>query len=1220
MTPMQLEQWARDDVRVDIIVDPDLYRHNIGVLQGEDAVALVTEHAVSERQNVKSYRTKGTQRTIERYEPLAAGLWYAKNQTLDGREGTIPYAKPRTPRTGIEDGEIKTVKYEGGLGLPGEPLFARVPWKLGYQIAAKHGKQEEYVKRYYAEGLRQERQRGDLHRDISADLEAKAIDWGFWQWLLTTNIPVGITEGWKKSLALITQGIPAIALRGIYMWHPKGVKELYEHIAVFFRTEHGQRKRTAIIFFDEDTKKSTRKAVLAQGVQMGEVIEAIGGKPIYPTWEPSEGKGIDDVFYKLTNGQPSEPKPSKGFGQQQARKAAPQPDQTPQQWLDEHIELAPGLKTRQRRQRVEKKLQIIDKLNRLTYPITRETEGRYMPELPPVQKGAIDVVTAPMNSGKTYSLQKRKRAWVRAGGIVVVLNPLNSLGQQTAKDLKIPHIHDFETDRDSQTALWAMVADQGGIAMCPNSLGRLYGFEEKPLLLVLDEANQVVDHTVGGDTFGSRYGTLVEGFADLIRRALSNGAITLLEAGVTDRTVKLVQRLSGQENVAVRVFKHRKQGDEWNCMIHTKHLSGFRAKLFDAIMGGERQLVVTSGGPNSTAQLEDVVLRANTQQKRRQAEYLTHCASAAYRAGGRRGKVKRGAFGRQRPAALLTMFDPGLDTQGSTEQGVPSPVSADSAAQEPSQQKSLLVPQLPPEGRATQPSRQQRSLSRFFGEPELVVRVDGDTNEGGIFDELFKKPNDWLRKYRPRLLILSPSAKTGLSIEGDVSAEDAYFKAVWGYFPALATDTHMQLLGRYRPPVPRHIYVPIFIQQDGDEAMVYPRSIKRRLEANLKGFKGIFDLEDLTADEERSERRLAIENAVLDHLSESKAVSGAQKSIARDSLIHELEKAGHTVEIEECEKDQAITELWKDARERIWRRGATEFAELEIDSDLDLAWAFKQLESINASRLTRLKAQKVILRDEFLGVSFDDPEMCYQALYLDWGAMRRGVSLQAHAENLEAARQLDRAKVEPILSANVRAIHRLPRKFMRAKLIEVLGLLTMLDGESWTNSDPRAIAIKKKALHWAKEIYYWLRLQIKLDQSPTEIVNKLLRKLGLKAIAIGRPGRRGEQRDQVWAIEDADNPHRAALLEALRRKLSGAVSSICNRDGSTDQIDDTGGQKAAEPPPDVGFAVGDLVRWGTSMSAWEVIAFEDGLLRLQISGHPGIRTQKLMPIDQVRTA
>jgi hypothetical protein len=79
---------------------------------------------------------------------------------------------------------------------------------------------------------------------------------------------------------------------------------------------------------------------------------------------------------------------------------------------------------------------------------------------------------------------------------------------------------------------------------------------------------------------------------------------------------------------------------------------------------------------------------------------------------------------------------------------------------------------------------------------------------------------------------------------------------------------------------------------------------------------------------------------------------------------------------------------------------------------------------------------------------------------------------------------------------------------VKATIVAKLGVLNLLDGNPWTNSDKRAIAIKQTALRFIDEVRYWLNLNINPDQTPCEIVNKLVKRLGLEVAAIDRPGRR----------------------------------------------------------------------------------------------------------------
>jgi hypothetical protein len=287
-----------------------------------------------------------------------------------------------------------------------------------------------------------------------------------------------------------------------------------------------------------------------------------------------------------------------------------------------------------------------------------------------------------------------------------------------------------------------------------------------------------------------------------------------------------------------------------------------------------------------------------------------------------------------------------------------------------------------------------------------VIRIDSETNQGSKFNEFFRDPDRWLEAEQPDILILSPSAKSGISIQGGVSVEDAYFDQVWGYFPALGTDSHMQLLGRYRPAVPRIVFCPAFIQSSADESILYPRAIARQLQRNARQLAAAYQLDELlVAEGDQLEMMATIETATMNYLADAIAVTGAQKQMAHTALVNQIERAGHQVKSAKLTTNKDAIELWKQINEEIWREDAAALAAAVIREPHTLDWARQMLESQDSTFENRTIAQKVLLHDEFPGMTFDDAEECYQVLCKDYGTMRRGVTLQAKAENLDAAKR-----------------------------------------------------------------------------------------------------------------------------------------------------------------------------------------------------------------------
>jgi hypothetical protein len=1001
---------------------------NVEFIEGDEAVEILAEHAIAQCQKSANFVGVGAQRLLERYAFVSAGAWAVWGTTLEGGRGTVPIVKPREPR--IDFDRQRPIKYETPSKAEALPILPFVDYETAALV----------YQRYKATPLTGET---------------------FWQVVHRCDLPIAITEGLKKALALLAHGLPAIAMRGITQWHKKGSNELHDLIATFATP-----KRLLYVILDQDVKERTRRDVQLQALKLGTALELRGSLPSLPQWDSKLGKGIDDALFSQGNNALA--------------------------WFDNLITNAPTLKAYRRDERTQKCLETIARLNQLSYPVERTTAGEYLPALPALQPGAIHVLNASMNAGKTTRIGEDWVQWAIAQDWnVLVLAPLNSLGQQTATGWQLPHIHDYGTATDQQEALWRAVSASHGLTLCPDSLPRLPAwFFERPLLLVLDEANQVLDHITEGNTLGDRYAAVNEQYAAILQQA---SAIVLSEDGITNRTMDHTKALSSA--TTVRVFSHQKQGIPWDCLRYRGQSSGFRAKCLQAVGNGQPLLFLTS-----------------------------------------------------------------------------------------SQQ----------EGK-----RLERAIAKRYPDKK-VVRIDSETNQGGQFTAFFEQPDTWLETQQPDVLILSPSAKSGISIQGGVAVESTSFRQVWAYFPTLTTDTHMQMLGRFRPSVPRFIFCPDFALSSGDEAFQNPRAIRRRLQANARVLAGAYGLNELlAAADDRAERLATIETATLDYLTASLAVAGAQKAILGVSLVQRLEAAGHHVTEETLAQDKDMTTFWKAIQEELWREEAAAIATKEVEpAHHTPAWAHNALDSLECSLETRTLARKVLYRDEFPGVLFDDAEECYQALCQDYGKLRQGVRAQAKAENLEGTKEAERSAVEAILKGNLRALHRLPKAYAQALLRSKSGVLDLLDGTHYSNTDPRATAVKKFALQYAKEIFYYLRLTIKADQTPVEICHKLLAQLGLESdrsnrpgaiVRVGRPGKRGEQKDRVYAINREFNPLRVRLLEAARRKLSESVSTTRIKENRPLRVMDT----EPNPPPNQDVAGGSLVRWGSRLGEW-VIDSVDG--------------------------
>ena len=141
--------------------------------------------------------------------------------------------KPDSPRKNAE-GII--IKYESPRGKGNQQLFVpRVSVRIASEIARKLG----------------------MVRDFNLVLAPEAEDREFWDWFLSTGLPLIITEGAKKAAALVSAGYPAIALNGIWGW---GTNEK----DMFGEIERGSRGESLkILNADLETFLDDREIVLA---------------------------------------------------------------------------------------------------------------------------------------------------------------------------------------------------------------------------------------------------------------------------------------------------------------------------------------------------------------------------------------------------------------------------------------------------------------------------------------------------------------------------------------------------------------------------------------------------------------------------------------------------------------------------------------------------------------------------------------------------------------------------------------------------------------------------------------------------------------------------------------------------------------------------------------------------------------------------------------------
>ncbi len=192
-------------------------------------------------------------------------------------------------------------------------------------------------------------------------------------------------------------------------------------------------------------------------------------------------------------------------------------------------------------------------------------------------------------------------------------------------------------------------------------------------------------------------------------------------------------------------------------------------------------------------------------------------------------------------------------------------------------------------------------LFRDYG----AIAVHRDNANDPIFKgsdtepNFFEKPNQWLEKHNPKIVIVSPVLRSGFSITHDA------FDKVFCFYHAdsISASTALQLSDRYRLPVPRYIYA---AQSSGKYNHLTPESIlkTRKVRARAAGDDEINLIDD------------------YDPYYHYQAADNWSKANFRADIIARLQDEVETVEIDDSQstkEDRAAYKALKDDFEA-WQR------------------------------------------------------------------------------------------------------------------------------------------------------------------------------------------------------------------------------------------------------------------------------------------------------------
>ena len=425
--------------------------------------------------------------SLAEIEDRKLDISYSKLQSLAQKNKLTP------PKNTLEDKlnwcrifgvkvKVQVIKYENIKGEGTPFTFIDIPFRVIRKVA----------KKYKIESLPEN------------NYSAK------WQWIEDNpQIPISITEGVKKAMALVSNNIIAIASISITTHSEKRQgdqnafqTELKEELKPYLRD-----KREVYVTFDSaDKKASSRKAVDRQTLYLTTKLEKKGCKPKIIKWTDQECKGIDDYILKY------------------GRKGLNELYQHPSDYG-----LLKVLSFLSRR-----KLSNAIKIN------TRRLVKKDGTVDPKIQK-AIDILKkivclkSQQSTGKTQVIEQLSKRWQYEGMRILSITCSQFLAEDQSKRLGIHCYKDKVTSKNELERLY-------GVDTCIDSILKLPEDEHFDVIF-LDEFEQLILYMLTSDTDMKNH--RLEKIERLFKYLENAEKIIVADADLSDYSVNFLQSQLG---------------------------------------------------------------------------------------------------------------------------------------------------------------------------------------------------------------------------------------------------------------------------------------------------------------------------------------------------------------------------------------------------------------------------------------------------------------------------------------------------------------------------------------------------------------------------------------------------------------------------------------------------------------------------------------------------
>lgn len=440
--------------------------------------------------------------------------------------------------------------------------------------------------------------------------------------------------------------------------------------------------------------------------------------------------------------------------------------------------------------------------------------------------------------------------------------------------------------------------------------------------------------------------------------------------------------------------------------------------------------------------------------------------------------------------------------------------------------------------------------SKTVKEKAVKEFLGGDGTTGQSDDKNISPSDRYLIKYKPDVLIYTPSAESGV----DVSITNYFSHHFCFFFGVLQVDAILQLMARIRDVnCPKYFWCKQWVSLPESETIRSPLAdkIAKVVDQNL-----VRDIR-LSMSGEDNEEQLISQIRELVHQSKTPhydtagkltAIANYEKSNLRDCVLESLEAHGYEVNLVTGKDNWEIKQEVQTATKEVKEHNCQDiFNSEDISPELtDKPLAF------DAAWDDRCKLIKALIKKRLPGIENSDrwsAELIYKLRYTEPGFIEKQ-ELFWLLENPDVAKTLQQEKYHFLCRKFIEyeqvSLWKIKTRLATISALRELGvheLLNKLDRE-YTNQSSEILAIWKKG----QKTKYRQLLGRSPGQHPLRYVGGLLRMLGhswqSKQVRVGEQSVRIYQLDRQL-IEDDD---REVILQCIGRKyqkyLSGEVEHL----------------------------------------------------------------------------